>query len=222
MISISEENGINILSGNEKNILSIGISTNGNAEIKMSQKCENGKIIATSIDNEGIKEVTKKVKELNLEDKILIKYEDVRSKTNYTNNYFDYIYARLVLHYLNNQELIIALKELNRILKEEGKIFIVVRSENAWETKTKYSSSYDEKSGLTKMPDLKTINSDEIKYYYRRLHSSESISEFLTKNNFDIISLKKYKEYLSPNFDRTNMNEEASELIEVIAKKIKK
>ena len=47
---ISEKNGLDLLNGNEKRILSIGISTNGNAEIYMAQKCKDAKIIATTID----------------------------------------------------------------------------------------------------------------------------------------------------------------------------
>lgn len=48
--SISEEHGINLIESKDKNILSIGISTAGFAEIEMARKNPNSHIIATTID----------------------------------------------------------------------------------------------------------------------------------------------------------------------------
>ena len=101
-------------------------------------------------------------------------------------------------------------------IKKDGKLYIVVRSLNAWEAKLD-GSSYDEKTGLTKHPDLRTYGTENVKYCYRRLHSEESISDFLNKAGFKIKYTKVYDEYLSIDYERKNMNNKASELIEVLA-----
>ena len=54
MESISEKNGLELIGENDLNILSIGISTSGSAEIKMAKKNPSSKIIATTIDEKGI------------------------------------------------------------------------------------------------------------------------------------------------------------------------
>ncbi len=216
MESISEKNGLEIIEENDLNILSIGISTSGSAEIKMAKKNPNSKIIATTIDEKGLNVVKEIIDKENLNNQIEVKLEDVTKKSNYPDNYFDYIYARLVLHYLNNKDLENALEELNRVLKPNGKIFIVVRSTNAWEAKLD-GTTYDEETGFTKHPDIRTYGTPDVKYCYRRLHTEESIKDFLEKANFKVKHTKVYDEYLSPDFDRKNMNDKASELIEVLA-----
>ncbi|MBQ8534054.1 MAG: class I SAM-dependent methyltransferase [Bacilli bacterium] len=218
MESISEKNGLELIEENDLNILSIGISTSGSAEINMAKKNPNSKIIATTIDEKGLNIVKEIIDKENLNNKIEVKLEDVTKKSNYPDNYFDYIYARLVLHYLNNKDLENTLEELNRILKPNGKIFIVVRSTNAWEAKLD-GTTYDEETGFTKHPDIRTYGTPDVKYCYRRLHTKESIKEFLEKAGFKVKHTKVYDEYLSPDFDRKNMNEKASELIEVLATK---
>ena len=216
MLSISEKNGINLLEEKDINILSVGVSTAGTAEIEMVKRNPKSHIIATTIDEVGIKNTQKIIQDCNLEERIELKIEDISEKLDYKNETFDYVYARLVLHYLDNQKLTNALNEINRILKKNGKFFVVVRSVNAWEAKLE-GSSYDEKTGLTKHPDLRTYGTDNVKYCYRRLHSEESIREFLEKAGFLVKHIKTYEECLSIDYDRKNMNEKASELIEVFA-----
>ncbi len=218
MESISEKNGLELIEEKDINILSIGISTSGSAEIKMAKKNPNSKIIATTIDEKGLNIVKEIINKENLNNQIEVKLEDVTKKSNYPDNHFDYIYARLVLHYLNNKDLENALEELNRILKQNGKIFIVVRSANAWEAKLD-GTTYDEETGFTKHPDIRTYGTPDVKYCYRRLHTEESIKDFIEKANFKVKHTKVYDEYLSPDFDRKNMNDKASELIEVLAVK---
>ena len=216
MLSISERNGIDLLEEKDINILSVGISTAGKAEIEMLKKNPKSHITATTIDEEGIKNTQKIIQEYNLEEKIELKIEDISKELDYEDETFDYVYARLVFHYLDNQKLTNTLNEINRILKKDGKFFVVVRSLNAWEAKLD-GSSYDEKTGLTKHPDLKTYGTNNVKYCYRRLHSEDSIREFLEKAGFLVKHIKTYEECLSLDYDRKNMNEKASELIEVLA-----
>lgn len=218
MESISEINGIKLLTETDLMILSVGISTSGFAEIKMAEKNPNSHIIATTIDEKGMQLVQKVINEKHLNNQITVKLEDITQQSSYSDNYFDYIYARLVLHYLNNQQLEFALKEIYRILKENGKLFVVVRSENAWEAKLD-GTSYDEETGLTKHPDIRTYQTPNVKYCYRRLHSEESITNFLVNAGFDVEYTEVYEEFLSPDFNREKMNDKASELIEVLAVK---
>lgn len=218
MESISERNGINQLEKNDLNILSVGISTSGSAELKMAEKNKDAHIIATTIDENGIKVIQKIIDEKNLNDRITLKLEDISKRSNYKEEYFDYVYARLVLHYLDNEKLKSALNEINRILKKNGKLFVVVRSTNAWEAKLN-GTTYDENTGLTKHPDVRTYGSKDVKYVYRRLHTVESISKFLNNAGFKVKYSKVYDEYLSPDFTRDKMNDKPSELIEVLAVK---
>lgn len=120
------------------------------------------------------------------------------------------------MHYLSNQQLEFALTEIYRILKENGKLFVVVRSQNAWEAKLD-GTTYDPETGFTKHPDIRTYKTENVKYCYRRLHTEESIKEFLEKAGFSVEYAKVYDEYLSPDFNRAKMNDKASELIEVLA-----
>lgn len=216
--SISEINGIELVNEKDLNILSVGISTAGNAEIEMAKRNPKTHIIATTIDENGIKLTREAIIKQGLEDRIELKIEDISEKLEYSNDYFDYVYARLVLHYLDNEKLKNALSEIYRVLKRNGKLYVVVRSINAWEAKLD-GSSYDEKTGLTKHPDLRTYGTDNVKYCYRRLHSKESIKEFLEEAGFKIEHIKEYEEYLSVDYNRKQINEKPSELIEVLAKK---
>ena len=216
--SVSEINGINLVSENDINILSVGISTAGNAEIEMARKNPKCHITATTIDEKGIELIKKEVIKQGLEDRIELKIEDISEKLEYNDNYFDYVYARLVLHYLDNDRLKKALSEIYRVLKNNGKLYVVVRSINAWEARLD-GSSYDEKTGLTKHPDLRTYGTDNVKYCYRRLHSKESIKDFLEEARFKVEYVKVYDEYLSVDYSRRELNDKPSELIEVLATK---
>ena len=119
---------------------------------------------------------------------------------------------------MDNEKLKSALSEIYRVLNKNGKLYVVVRSINAWEAKLD-GSSYDEKTGLKKHPDLRTYGTDNVKYCYRRLHSKESIRNFLEEAGFKIEHIKEYEEYLSVDYNRKEINEKPSELIEVLAKK---
>ena len=98
--SISERNGINFLSATDRKIYSVGISTGGKAEIKMAQVDRQRQIIATTIDVAGAEYAKEHIEELGLSNQIEVKIEDVSQSLDYSEGYFDYIYARLVLHYL--------------------------------------------------------------------------------------------------------------------------
>ena len=217
--SISEEHGISLIKEKDINILSIGISTAGSAEIEMARKNSNSHIIATTVDTKGLEYTKNIIIKEGLEDRIELRIEDVSEKLPYDDNYFDFIYARLVLHYLNDMQLEKALSEVYRVMKEDGKFFIAVRSLEEWEAKLE-GSTFDEKTGFTKYPDIKTIGTDNVRYIYRRLHSKDSIGQFLLKAGFKIEYTEEYEEYLYRDFERINKNPKPKKIIEVCVSKI--
>lgn len=130
----------------------------------------------------------------------------------YPQGYFDYIYARLVLHYLPRSALQSALKELYRVLRTNGKIFVVVRSIDCTEAREK-SSRFDAHSGLT------TYVSDGTSYA-RYFHSEESIQNHLTLAGFSIKHVNTYNEKLCIDFERTMPAKQIDSLIELLAIKL--
>lgn len=218
-LSISEEHGINLIKRKDRNILSIGISTAGSAEIEMARKNPNSHIIATTIDTKGLAYTKKIIAKEGLEDRIELRIEDISEKLPYTDNYFDFIYARLVLHYLNNMQLEKALSEIYRVIKENGKFFIAVRSLEEWEAKLE-GSTFNEETGITKYPDIKTLGKDNVRWIERRLHSKDSIEQFLIKAGFKIDYIQEYEEYLYRDYERIDRNPKPSKIIEVCASKI--
>lgn len=216
--SKSEKHGIDLIEPKHINILSVGISTAGAAEIEMAKKNTNSHIVATTIDKEGLNFTRRIIKKANLEDRIELKIEDVSEKLPYNNEHFDFIYARLVLHYLDNEKLQYALKEIKRILKKDGLFYIVVRSINEWEAKLE-GSSYNEKTGLTKYPKYKTLGTDNVEYIERRLHSQKSLQKFLKQEEFKIEYIKEYEEQLYCDYKRTEKVKYPNTVIECLCKK---
>ena len=212
--SISEEHGINLIENKDKNILSIGISTAGSAEIEMARKNSNSHIIATTIDNKGLEFTKRIIIQEGLE------VEDISKKLPYNDNYFDFVYARLVLHYLDNKQLEKSLSEIYRVMKCDSKFFIAVRSIEEWEAKLE-GSTFNEETGITKYPDIKTLGTDNVRYIERRLHSKDSIKQFLLKAGFKIDYIKEYEEYLYRDYERIVVNPKPNKIIEVCASKIK-
>ncbi len=216
--SISEKNGLSLLKDTDKEILSVGISTGGSAEIEMARKNRESHIIATTIDKNGLQFSKKIIEDLGLSDRIEIKLEDVAKRLPYKNERFDYIYARLVFHYLNDMQLNNSLSEIYRVLKQSGRFFIVVRSIKEWEAKLK-GTTYDAETGFTTYPDITTLESENVRYISRRLHSEESIKEFLKDAGFKIEYITTYEEYLYRDYERINKNPKPNTIIEVCATK---
>lgn len=209
--SISERNGINFLSPRDKKVYSVGISTGGLAEIKMARYDRKRHIIATTVDLAGAEYVKQCVRESGLSDQIEVKIEDVSQPLPYPDCHFDYLYARLVLHYLDKDALTSALAELYRVLRTEGKLFIVVRSIDCMEANDK-TARFDPLTGLT------TYSSGG-KSYSRYFHSKESIKESLSLARFAIEHMDAYQEQLCVDFHRTQLSSQKDSLIEVLASK---
>lgn len=211
MESLSETNGISFLTDRDRLIYSVGISTAGKAEIKMAELCKDRLVIATTIDKEGAKHAEESIKTAGLSGQITVKVEDVSKPLSYPDEHFDYIYARLVLHYLPKNSLIAALNELYRILKPYGRLFVVVRSSECPEASDK-AAKYDEQTCMT------TYSSDG-KSYSRYFHLKDSITHYLTEAGFAIKHVDAYQERLCVDFKRTQLASQIDSLIEVLAEK---
>lgn len=216
--STSEEHGINLITEKDLNILSIGISTAGSAEIKMAEKNRNSHIIATTIDKEGLNYTKNIIEQYGLSDRIETKLEDISEKMPYNDEFFDFVYARLVLHYLDNENLRKALKEIKRVMKKHGRLYIVVRSRDEWEAKLE-GATYDENTGITKYPKYDTLGTDNVEYLYRRLHTVDSLSSFLVAEGFYIKYIKEYKEQSYKDYKRTEKVKYPNSLIECLCEK---
>ena len=210
--SISENNGIATLNDNDLQIYSVGISTGGIAEIRMVELNPQRKVIATTIDTKGANFAREHIESKGLLKQVIVKVEDVSKPLPYEDASFDFIYARLVLHYLPKTELVQALNELHRLLKDGGKLFVVVRSSSCYEATSK-NAIFDPLTRLT------TYISNDGNSYSRFFHTENSIQEYLRDSGFRIQHIKSYEEQLCIDFQRTKLSNYIDELIEVLSSK---
>lgn len=216
--SKSEKRALKLLEKDYTNILSIGISTGGSAEINIARKCPMAHVIATTIDEKGLKFSNEKIANYPESSRIETKIEDVSKPMPYHDNTFDFVYARLVLHYLDKQKLSNALNEIFRVLKPNGKFFIVARNNKEWElTKPEFIISYDEKTNLTTY--YEQWKKEKIRT--RQFLSKEQLEEILRRHAFKVCRAKNYREYLFTDYERTNKNKskKPNYLTEIVATK---
>ncbi|MFZ1484218.1 MAG: methyltransferase domain-containing protein [Candidatus Saccharimonadales bacterium] len=214
MESQSEIEGLSFIADKDMRILSVGISTGGEAEIKMLRSNPDRTVVATTLDQEGLEKVRTKIEGTELSSRLELRLEDIASeKLEYEENSFDFIYARLVLHYLSAQKLLVALASLHKILKHGGSIFVVVRSSDIAELKTTPFLEYDEDTCLT------TYQNPSGGRATRYFHTIESISGALISSGFIIQKVDKFDEKLSPNFNRDSDIWVLNNVIEVLATK---
>jgi SAM-dependent methyltransferase len=209
--SPSEESGIQLLGTDDLLVYSVGVSTGGIAEIRMAQENPARMIIATTIDIEGARLANKLISEQGLADRAVVKIEDVSQPLPYPDNYFDFIYARLVLHYLSKQQLNHTLRELKRTLKSQKKMFVVVRSTDCPDA-TRPGVVFDPATGLT---TFKGGGYD----YSRYFHTPESITTAITQAGFSVLTTKKHDEQLFKDFMRKQVAPHSDNVIEVVAQK---
>lgn len=208
-----------MLNSKTKNILSIGISTGGSAELKFAKICKEAKVIATTIDENGL-EFTKMQLEKHEEGRrVDAKIEDISKKMPYEDDVFDFVYARLVLHYLTKQELVVAFNEIFRVLKPGGIFFVVARSRSEWELqKPEFIISYDEATNITTY--YEQWKKDVIRK--RQFFSESELKEICENFGFKIKRVKSYKEYLYTDYERTKKSSKPNHLIEVVATKVER
>jgi ubiquinone/menaquinone biosynthesis C-methylase UbiE len=215
--SISEDHGIAALTDNDLNVLSVGISTGGVAEIRMAEANPQRHVTATTIDEKGVDFAKKYIAEKHLENQIEAKLEDVSEPLPYADGVFDFIYARLVLHYLPKAKLASTLAELHRVLKQGGRLYVVVRSTDCPDAK-RPDIQFDPETNLTSCSFIDEKTGRTVSYS-RFFHSVESISQYTTQAGFDIEYTKAYDEQLYIDFMRTELSPLADNVIELLATK---
>lgn len=215
--SLSEDNGITALTNNDLQVLSVGISTGGVAEIRMAEANPKRHVVATTIDKEGVAFAQKYIAEKHLDGQIEAKIEDVADPLPYEDAHFDFIYARLVLHYLPKDKLVAALAELHRVLKSGGKLFVVVRSTKCPDA-TREDAHFDAATHLTSctFTDEKTGKTHS---YSRYFHTEESISKYVIDAGFNVAYTRAYDEHLYIDFMRTELSPKTDNVIELLATK---
>ncbi len=215
--SISEDNGIALLTDHDLSVVSVGISTGGVAEIRMAEANPQRHIIATTIDERGVVFARKYIAEKHLDNQIEAKVEDVAEPLPYEDDYFDYIYARLVLHYLPKDKLALALSGLHRVLKPGGRLFVVVRSTECPDA-TRENARLDPETNLTSCFVTDEQTGDTYSYS-RYFHTRDSIGKYVTEANFDVRYVKAYDEHLYIDFMRTELSPQTDNVIELLAVK---
>lgn len=210
--STSEINGLALLTDQDLQVYSIGISTGGMAELKMAEMNPNRYVIASTIDLEGAQFAQNQITEKGLSDQVTVTIEDISQPLPYEDAFFDFVYARLVLHYLSKDQLTDALDEIYRILKKDGKLYVVVRSSNSPHANNPHNQ-YDPSTGFTTYISSKGLS------YSRYFHTKESIQEYLITSGFSINHVKSYEERLCSDFQRTQLSSQIDSLIEVLASK---
>ena len=215
--SVSEDHGIAALTSTDLRVLSVGISTGGMAEIRMAEANPKRQIVATTIDEEGVAFAQQYITEKHLEDRIEAKIEDIATPLPYQDAYFDYIYARLVLHYLPKDKLVEALSELHRVLKPDGKLFVVVRSTECPDA-THKDAHFDPKTNLTIRASVDK-ETGKTHTYSRYFHTEESIGAYVAQAGFTIAYIKTYDEHLYIDFMRTKLSPKTDSVIELLAVK---
>lgn len=220
--SVSEDRGLSLLgelidSKESFNVLSVGISTAGKAEVRMALNHGNATIYATTIDKAGIEIARQYVADAGVSDRITVALEDVRETSPNPNNFFDFIYARLVFHYLTASELDSALVELFRMLKQGGKMFIIVRSTaNIPQDKPVQFSS---ETMITAIPHYDT-SGNIVSWERRYFHTPNTITTHLERAGFTVEELAEYDEELLFGFaGEGGQTYPIDHLVEVVATK---
>ncbi|HEY4161395.1 MAG TPA: methyltransferase domain-containing protein [Candidatus Saccharimonadales bacterium] len=210
--SESEEAGLGLIPQGAKNIYSVGISTAGVAEVRMAHMRPQAHVIATTIDKKGIEDTSRLIAEAGLSQRIETKIEDVSQLLPYADRTFDYIYARLVLHYLPKPALTSTLDELYRVLKPGGTFFVVVRSTECPDAKHP-TAMFDPETHLTRY----VLEDDKIRYRY--FHTQTSICEALKRTGFKVQSVREYDEQLFHGYERQKKSSHVDNVIEVVVKR---
>lgn len=215
--SVSENHGIDLLTEHDLHVYSVGISTGGIAEIRMAEGTQRH-IVATTIDKNGLEYARERIYEEGFSEQIELKYEDISDPLPYDDNYFDYAYARLVLHYLPKDELDHALSGLYRVLRPGGRLFAVVRSD-ACEHAHMPDSAFDP---ITRLTEYTETNQDgSTKRLKRQFMSQEALSAYVISAGFEVEYVTSFDEHLFKDFMRTVPDTRTDNLVELLAKKPK-
>ena len=217
--SLSEERGLALLRPGDKLIFSPGISTAGFAEVRMALEVPDRKIIATTIDRKGLAFTNDLIAKFGLGAQIESKLENLLDSWNYAPDSFDFIFARLVLHYLPADRLDAVLQNFAGSLKSEGRFFVVVQST----TNINPNDANFQYDPITHLSSVSKFSKDGrfLSIDKRYFHTNESIQQHLRAVGFSIESIRDYDEQLYHDYARTDeaIGNKPSHLIEVVAVK---
>ena len=214
--SESEEHGLSLISDSDLAIFSPGISTAGFAEVRMARGNPRRHIIATTIDREGLDFAENIIRDVGLQNQIEAKLEDVRN-SEYPVNTFDFIHARLVLHYLSAQDLDKVLSKFASFLKPNGRFFAVVRSEKNINSDDP-NVSFNPDTRLTTYPNYDpsgSVESNSTRYF----HTPETITAHMETAGLKVSGLQEYEEQLYKDFMRREISPTKDHVIELVASK---
>jgi cyclopropane fatty-acyl-phospholipid synthase-like methyltransferase len=210
--SRSEQAGIALAPVDAQNILSVGISTGGIAEMRMADLRPEAHIVATTIDQKGADFAQNLIRENGYDDRIDVRIEDVSQPIEYVDGTFDYVYARLVLHYLNKTDLATALSGLHRVVRTRGNLFAVVRSTNCPDAKQE-GATYDPETRFTTCVGG---NGDSYSRYY---HTEQTLADAVIRAGFVVNSTETYDEQLYIDFMRTKIAPTLDNVVALVATK---
>lgn len=214
----SERLGIEAIRPETENIYSVGISSFANAELAVLERHPTVRITSTTIDERGLTSTRAKLDSIG-EKRIICKLEDVREPLPHPDSHFDYVYARLALHYLTQEQIKHALKELRRIMKKDAKIYVVVRSINEWELKQE-GVTKDKETDMTTYP-VTSYETGIQETRTRRFYSVQTLKDTLVEAGFFIDWCEEFQEILYRDFERTQPNPKPNALIAALAEKTK-
>jgi len=93
------------------------------------------KVIATDFSQVVVESMGNIAKQRNLEFKgeLKVKNQDITKKFDFSDNSFDVVYThQSLMYFIDDEEIISIIREIHRVLKLGGKVFISVRSINDW------------------------------------------------------------------------------------------
>ncbi|MGH7240743.1 MAG: class I SAM-dependent methyltransferase [Candidatus Saccharimonadales bacterium] len=217
--SPTEEAGIAAMPQNAEHVLSVGISTGGVAEMRMVEQNPRLGLIATTVDEAGLSQAKEMIAAAGLSSKIDARLEDVSQPLPYPAEYFDYIYARLVLHYLSKQALDSTLTELKRVLKPSRQLFVVVRSVDCPDAHSE-GATYDEATGFTTYQHPVSLQGEQDNRSTKRyFHTEESIRDHMVGAGFKVEYVKSLNEQLFADFMRKTISPHTDRLVELLVTK---
>ena len=197
--SESEAFGLRYLTSKHRRVLSVGISTAGYAEIRMALDSPNRAIVATTLDERGLDYSKQLFQRYAVSSQIEATFEDISGTLPYDDGSFDFVYARLSLHYLPEKDLEVALGNIYRVIKPGGGFYLVVRSFD-WESEIP-QSTYDLSTKMTTYPSFDR-SGRIIKQTSRHLHSVGSIKAYVRNTGFRLIDVTLIQETIYSGYER--------------------
>ena len=166
-------------------ILDLGGGT-GADMIYFLQKGHSGTLV--DISELALQRAQDSATKLNLENNLTTEQIDlIESNLPFADNSFDIVYSRLTLHYLLPERAIDIFREIKRILKENGKAFITIKSQN-----DKKEMEFLRQNSQEVAPNV-FVKNDEVKSIY----SPEQVDEMLKKAGVNNFKIDQYTEDMS-------------------------